>query len=714
MDSNQPSPQANREEILKTGRELVVKWIQVNLSQFFDSTINRLFDLADKADNNSDQTRYFQSREVIDQHRQLLQQQFIQHILEAIENYHQQQITAKDYSVDLTEQQRSHDEEQPLSLVDQNELEEQIAIGAMCRKRTAECSELLHALNQRLSVLSGGHKITDSGNPISPAVMGEALQAAIQELTLDSYSKILVFKLFDSVFMSKIHKLYELLNHHFKTHNVLPNLSYEITKEESVKITEQLPNELRDQANQASYIKQQDLFEAIRALQQRLNPVAPIVPNSSAINHLIVRIKRLQESAKAILSALKSQHEVAKSNIKELQTQATKQFQEDEAVDPHAIEIVGLLFEYMLNDQQLPDSIKTLLSYLHTPFLKVATIDNVFFDQPEHPARQLLNSLVAAGERWVEPNSKKSDVFLQIKKIVERVLEDFDQDTHLFAELAFDFNQYLRQHARRIRLAERRASQAAEGENKLKEIRLKVNSYLKKKLGALKLPAPIFRLLFEPWANYLAFNLLRFGSSSEQWNKASQVVDDIIWLCQAHNTEDWHDRKRVEEIKNALPEQLKLGFDTVGYDAGQGDQLIAALQDQQLDMPTISKPPRQAVQANIDEIDVAETTARVIGDEEIVSHLRQVEIDTWFEFDANQESSQRVKLAWSNPNTLQFMFVNRMGQQFAIKTGPQLAEGIRNGNVKVLSKLDNKPFFEKAMEGVLQQMQQQEPTKEVH
>ena len=52
------------------------------------------------------------------------------------------------------------------------------------------------------------------------------------------------------------------------------------------------------------------------------------------------------------------------------------------------IDLVGMLFEYMLSDEHLPDSVKALLSYLHTPFLKIAFIDKDFFEQPEHPARK--------------------------------------------------------------------------------------------------------------------------------------------------------------------------------------------------------------------------------------------------------------------------------------------------------------------------------------
>ena len=72
-----------------------------------------------------------------------------------------------------------------------------------------------------------------------------------------------------------------------------------------------------------------------------------------------------------------------------------------ESMDMQTIDLVGMLFEYMLSDDNLPDSIKALLSYLHTPFLKIAFIDKDFFEQTEHPARLLLNNMAEAGVKWV-------------------------------------------------------------------------------------------------------------------------------------------------------------------------------------------------------------------------------------------------------------------------------------------------------------------------
>src|SRR5690606_34709611 len=94
-----------------------------------------------------------------------------------------------------------------------------------------------------------------------------------------------------------------------------------------------------------------------------------------------------------------------------------------DAKDMDTIDLVGLLFEYMLSDDNLPDSVKTLLSYLHTPFLKIAFIDKDFFEQTEHPARVLLNSLAEAGSRWVSNDgSSQYDMYNKIKTTVFRLL----------------------------------------------------------------------------------------------------------------------------------------------------------------------------------------------------------------------------------------------------------------------------------------------------
>ena len=719
MDDFQHShSSAQRERILNSARELVFKWVKVQLSNYIDTVEQRLFNLADNAANNEAQTGYYQARDEIKHHQDAIRPLYLKHLQQAFNNYRDNKATTTDFTTDPLQHQASGTApvlEDKLSLVDNDTLEEQLAVVSMSRKVNADCSEALYALNQRLSVLRGGTKMNEQGNPVAPGVFGEALHIAIADLHLDNRARLIVYKVFETAFMARLNKLYDLLNHHCESNGVLPNLSYHIKKAPSEQITDQLPEELQRLTSQASMANQVDLFNAIHLLQTRLRSRAAIPEQPSTLSvpaaQIIAGIQQLQRNAGTLLNQLETPQAVAGSDISDLLKQARQQLDKTKDVDAGVIEIVGLLFEYMLNVQQLPDSVKALLSYLHTPFLKIALMDKDFFNHPEHPARQLLNSLVAAGERWVEPVGKhKSDVFQQIKSIVQRVLKEFDNDVRLFSELAFDFNHYLRQHARRIRLAEKRAMQAAQGENKLKEIRLKVEAYLKKKAGKRLLPPAIQTLLFEPWANFLCFNLLRFGSRSEQWQQAALVVDDILWYCDPQPVDsDIHVRKRLQDLQRSLPIALQAGFDTVGYDNLQGKRLLQALHDRQ-HITAADTTPHSTEQAapSIDEVDASARTETAPANDALLMKLKKLELGTWFELNADSEQPQRVKLAWSNADTLHFMFVNRLGQQVAVTSGEQLAADMRSGKTKALSALEDKPFFEKAMERVLEQLKQRE------
>ena len=102
----------------------------------------------------------------------MLEQLFLQHISQAFSNFQRYQQTATDFSTESD----FAEEDSNLSLVDNAELEETLAIGSMSRRRSADCSEHLYALNHRLTALRGGSKMNESSNPVAPAVFAEAIR----------------------------------------------------------------------------------------------------------------------------------------------------------------------------------------------------------------------------------------------------------------------------------------------------------------------------------------------------------------------------------------------------------------------------------------------------------------------------------------------------------------------------------------------------------
>jgi hypothetical protein len=456
-----------------------------------------------------------------------------------------------------------------------------------------------------------------------------------------------------------------------------------------------LPEELEALLSAQTLARQAELMNTVQQLQAALTAGRAIPPVAAPTPALVRQLQPLQQQSAQRLAGIETpaafagQDDPAAAQIEEQKRQADR-------IDADIIEIVGLVFEYVLNDEQLPDSVKALLSYLHTPFLKVALLDREFFNHPQHPARLLLNSMVAAGARWVEPEGKhKSDVFQQMRAVVKRILDEFDDDVRLFSQLAFEFNQFLRQHARRVRLAEQRATQAARGEDKLKEVRLKVEKYLQQKTGHFTLPAEVRTLLFEPWANVLAFNLLRFGSASEQWRSVARTVDDVLRYALG---------AAQAPAQAEIDARLQAGFQTVGYEADQGQRLLRALHAHRQQKRQQAGTVAEAAPAT--PVDIDNLPGEAPAQDPILKQLGELEFGTWFLFRADQppKAQYQAKLAWYNARTQHYMFVNRLGQQIAVRLGGDLAEDIRAGRVRILQQPDDKPFFEKALERIAEQL----------
>ena len=376
-----------------------------------------------------------------------------------------------------------------------------------------------------------------------------------------------------------------------------------------------------------------------------------------------------------------------------------------EATDMQTIDLVGLLFEYMLSDEHLPDSVKALLSYLHTPFLKIAFIDKDFFEQPEHPARVLLNSLAEAGVRWVSNDgSDQFEIFNKIKITVFRLLEEFKNDTRLFAELLIEFNSYTHNVARRQELMERRALEKAQGEEKLREAKVQVNSTVRSRTDGREIPSAILLLLLQPWSDYLSFVLLRYSENSDVWKRAVAVIDDLLWSIEPKTLQV--DKLRQTEKQPALIASLEKGFETIGYEQAKGRKLIeavVALQRLSLQSKKVEAAPApmrsklESLAAEKAGQTVEPLIPQTVDEVKIIESLKMIEFGTWFEF----AGGKRLKVAWYNQKTNHYMLVDQQGRKVSLIAGLQLAREMIAGSARVIAG-STKPFFERALENIYQ------------
>ncbi|PCK09187.1 MAG: cell division protein FtsZ [Alteromonadaceae bacterium] len=637
-----------------------------------------------------------------------------------------------------------------LSLVGNDALEEAISITTLTQRADAYFAEPLWALNHRLAVLNQGERVTEASNPAAPVQYCESLRKALRLIKLQSAVRNTVYKVFDSQLLSVTGAVVEELNQYLKTEGVLPHLRYAMPRDrnraqavEQESVEAQAPFEdVSDDDQQAfdplegearpSYLAafdpdlspdeyQHHLLGAIRNLQNQIvsnrvhnMPVEGVAVTESDLVHALQVLQGESQATVANFSEVNSAA-IAPADLSQFMT-GLREHLKDEVEDDNAavgtgsmatIDLVGMLFEYMLNDESLPDTVKALLSYLHTPFLKVAFIDPGFFEQTDHPARLLLNTLADAGSRWVgNDGTSQFEIFSKIKEVVDVILREFSNEIKVITTQLLEFSSYTKNIRRRQELMEKRATEKAQGEERLREVKVHVNSEIKKRTDNRDLPSTILLFLLQPWSDYMSFALLRFGLESPKWNDAVSLVDHLLWCITPKL--DAYEQQKQKQMSAELLESIERGFDTIGYDQAKGKKLVEglslllqrAIRRQKVESVAIEerrKLERQAAEkAGAPIISDGDVTPE---EDHMVESLKMIEFGTWFEF----KGGKRLKVAWYNARTSHYMLVDQMGKRVDMMAGIEMARQMISGETKIISG-SSKPFFERALENIFRKL----------
>jgi hypothetical protein len=247
-------------------------------------------------------------------------------------------------------------------------------------------------------------------------------------------------------------------------------------------------------------------------------------------------------------------------------------------VDDDTINLVSMLFQFMLEDKNLAAPIKTQLARMQIPIVRAAMNDKSFFSRGGHPARKLLNSMATAALGWEEPkNIERDPLYKKIGAIVNQLLEDFESDTVAFDEILNDFTDFVELERRRATLIEQRTLDAEDGKAKSEMARQSVKSLLQEKLAGRDLPPVVMNILQDAWSNVLFLANLKEGEESMAWQQSVNVVDDLLWSVQVKESSG--DRKRLLQIIPGLLKSLRSGLTQVAFNPFEMNRMFDELEN---------------------------------------------------------------------------------------------------------------------------------------
>ena len=755
-------------ELLNNCRDYAHKYYADLLSAAERSLADKLFEQAEQSNSDQEQRIYYEamqqlrarSGEMHDCFRQELQHNF------------QLFCTGQDFG--------DHDDGDinlsNLSLVNREELEDELAISVIVSKADNRNTEQLWKLNRRLAVLRGGRPVSDERNPFGPAAVCRALQIAIHHLELESKSRFIIYKHLGKIFIVSFNKALTALNDNLAQQGILANLRFSATSEPADsnpptaipsaassadgQATTAVPlgddggsNADNVETNtsiesQGSITNQQQIFSAIRALQAQSGPRPPsqggvnleglatdgAVGSSDTFMPVdyALALSVVQQSQEFLQAVANNQPLSAEQVEKRVVSQLKKQSSPDAhhkmaSSDANTVDMVGVIFRYILDDDNLSDTVKSILSHLHTPYLKLSLMDASFLDNYLHDARVLLNSMAEVGGRWVMDDSDRV-VLPKLKAIVETILTGFVDDASVFTQLLEDFTRFRENLEKRSKMVEKRNTESQQGMERLEISRQRALDEIDTRLQKSTIPETSQNALRKPWGDFLAFNLLRHGEDSLTWDAALKVVDGAVWSVeQGKNLDSKEDfRRRQTEFDQMVQE----GLASIGYDSDASGVLLGCLKEAQelayhgvvmaktgvadgaataTPAAPVAAEPKPAKSAAQSAATVAikkqmhrEKPVLTAKEQQVADNLHDIAFGTWFYFQRDG-NGERLKLAWYSRVTSHYMFVNRAGIKQAVETHSDLAKGIVAGTISIV-KPEKRSFMERALNAVLDRL----------
>jgi hypothetical protein len=743
IEFGRPESSGPAGRVLSALRQMAQPRLAALLDGLYASVDDALFDLSERSASSTHQARFFDGMREIRKKRQRAQAVWLDLVgrhfsaLERNETPHTRRVASRQVA--------------ELGLVDEAELEENLAIEAMSDKAIVRSNRLLYALEQRLSHLLGGRPVGPDNNPVGPRLLADAFGQSLAEFDLEVEVKLIVLKLFERHVLGAMDPVYDELNGLLVQSGIMPELRYQVPARRGTPGVDRAaprtaspdPENLtgdHDPGLQSAPLAPEDreihalLGELTQLLRQQRGVAASPAGEPSAaagvpspremlnaLSLLQAELGGLQAaqappSAAAIKSALLAQIGSLAGGGRPAALGANEDM----------IDIVGMIFDYAVQDRNLPAPVAATLGRLQIPYLKVALLDRSFLARHDHPARRLLDEMAQSAIGWTEESDRDGRLIGQIRSIVERLNRDFDDDVGIFQRLLDEFQAFLDANRKRAELSERRAAEVARGRERLDAAQRAAAQAIMLRIAGRELPVDIREILTRRWSNFLVLTHLRQGEDSEPWQRATRFVEDIAWSVTPK--QDEAERQRLAILRPDLESQFRQGMQALGLHPNvteqmwqQIDRIHAALlappdasggmapivrgemvSPDEVTVRFASTKPGEEVVFSREDLD-AEGQERLDNEalDAWLEMARALKAGTWMEFVKDDGSRERAKLLWISTIRALYLFVNRNGVKIAEKTANELAAELKEQRAVILEQV---ALVDRALDAIVKRL----------
>jgi len=345
-----------------------------------------------------------------------------------------------------------------------------------------------------------------------------------------------------------------------------------------------------------------------------------------------------------------------------------------------AIDLVAMLFDSLFRHNALQDRARRLYARLVLPYVKVALTDNAVFVKREHPARRLLDAITEACEGNDGETPQDRELLDRATEISQRIVADYNEDLAVFEMAHAELDAVLAQQRRRFELQEQRAAKATYGRERLGAARAQAESALEERLSDSTLTQAVSDFLAMPWRHHVVQTLLRENTDQRRHAEAIALGDALVMADRL--AEEGRGRELADQLLALQPAIIDClassGLDDSAAQHGMAG-LVRALATP--DTPRHQSPVSPLAMPE-DDSGEAERRAWLGGgnDHDAVPHdpllaerMSTLEVGDWLRLTSIEGESTAVKIAWLSPLTSRYLLVNRRGLRVLVASAEELA-----------------------------------------
>lgn len=621
-----------------------------------------------------------------------------------------------------------------LSLVADDELEVQLASEFVVEAVMNAHGPALNVIAQRFAALVSVQQLEPSLNPLSAANLANSIYIAQRDVQLPPSVRVVLYKYFERELVQSLGSLLTELNARMSAAGIRSELGNPRPVDAA---PEPVPVPAAQHASQGNTDDKQ-MFDALctmlHAFRPQMGGGAAGNPNmaagagradtgfsaaqgfSSAGTSSNERPMAMAEMV-SVLSLLQRQvpqavhaammdpkvslaHDLKKEMLRSaknigLPMDQIRLSQDDE----DAVDLVGMLFDVLFDERDFEQLARGLMSRLVVPYVKAAVLDRRLFMNKGHPARRLLNSLAEAVEGNKGEGPQERELLQKAENTVDTLVADFNEDMAIFETLEQELRSFLDQHRRRMELAERRATEAQRGQERLEQARTLASAELAKRVSGLNLPVAVDDFFSRCWAHHLSMIALREGPDSQPWNAALGVADALLELLP--NAEHPNRRAIAPSMIN-MREPLETVLASSGITGESAQQTIRGLQ---ISMESMVQQPATVQIAVVPATEERKPLLSVVSNKDALDYhvedipvLRNLAVGMWVHLAADDDKLHPAKLSWISPISSRLMFVNRRGVRVLVASLEELAAMKKQGKLIVR---EQENLFDQAMQSVM-------------